>query len=81
MHINWLNTNSTQSEDIASLIQEEYKFRSRVTRILINQLKDYNETNLDQISFDFDTQKKSFKICKSTPEPLYSELLKIEDEP
>lgn len=80
MRINWLNTNTAQNENVASLIQEEYKFRYRITRILLNRMKDYNETDLERISFDFDTDKKSFKVCSSTPEPLYSELLKIDDE-
>lgn len=80
MRINWLNTNTAQSEDISSLIQEEYSFRSRITRILVSRMKDYNETDLEHISFDFDTGKKSFKVCSSTPEPLYSELLKIDNE-
>ncbi len=80
MRINWLKTNTAQSDDVASLIQEEYKFRSRITRILLSRMKDYNETDFERISFDFDTGMKSFKVCSSTPEPLYSELLKIDDE-
>jgi len=80
MRINWLHTITSQSEDISSLIQEEYKFQSRITRILVSRMKDYKETDLKRISFDFDTRKKSFKVCSSTPEPLYSELLKIEGE-
>ena len=80
MRINWLHTNTAQSEDVALLIQEEYKFRSRITRILLSRMKDYNETDLERISFNFDTRKKSFKVCSSTPELLYSELLKIDNE-
>ena len=80
MRINWLHANTTQNDDLSSLIQEEYKFRSRITRILVSRMKDYNETDLERISFDFDTRKKSFKVCRSTPEPLYSELLKIDND-
>lgn len=79
MRINWLPHKVSKNENIDSLIQEEYKFRSRITRILLDRMKDYNESDLERISFDFDTRNKSFKVSSSTPEPIYSELLNIGD--
>lgn len=80
MHINWLPSRASRNENVASLILEEYKFRSRITRILLNRMKEYNELDLDRISFDFDTANKSFKVSSNTPEPMYSELLKISND-
>lgn len=79
MHINWIQQKISGNEDIDSLITAEYTFRSRITRMLLERMKDYNELDLELISFDFDTDNKSFKVSSSTPEPIYSELLKISD--
>jgi hypothetical protein len=77
MQINWLRTTKKKEEDIRSLIMEEYKFRLRVTKLLLNRINDHEEADLDRISFDFDTVTKSFTLSESTPEPLYSRLLKL----
>ncbi|MGF1557691.1 MAG: hypothetical protein ACFCUL_01260 [Flavobacteriaceae bacterium] len=77
MRINWLPSKTAQKDNLDALIQEEYRFRSGVTRILLSRMQDYNEVDLENINFDFDTSSKSFKISTSTPEPIYSELKKI----
>lgn len=77
MRINWLDSDSAKV-DVDVLIRTEYKFRSRITRILLDRMQDYSENDLENISFDFDICKKSFKISSNTPEPIYSKLLGIE---
>jgi hypothetical protein len=75
MEINGLPEDKGRKENINSLILAEYKFRSRISRILVERMQDYEDEVWEQISFDFDTEKKSFKISKKTPEPLYSHIL------
>ncbi len=77
MKINWLLTPKKKEEDLRSLILEEYRFRLRVTKILLNKLKDHEDADLENISFDFDPTDKSFTLSAATPEPMYSRLLKI----
>ncbi len=76
MKINWLPQES-QKEDVNFLLQEEYRFRLKVTRVLLDKLKDHDDTDFDHINFDFDTTSKSFKISKKTPEPMYTRLKKL----
>ncbi len=77
MKINWLLTPKKKEEDLRSLILEEYRFRSRVTKILLHKMKDHEVAELDNISFDFDPTNRSFTLSTATPEPMYSRLLKI----
>lgn len=76
MRIDWIPIKTSQYADIAALVQKEYEFRAKMTKILLDHLDD-NENDLESISFDFDTRTKSFKVSAKTPEPMYSELLKI----
>lgn len=78
MRINWIPIRTSPYANIAALIQEEYEFRAKMTKILLEYLDDSNEYDLECISFDFDTRTKSFKVSSKTPEPVYSELLKID---
>ncbi len=79
MKINWLPVEIDRTQNMNTLINEEYKFRSRITRILIERMKDYNDADLEQIRFDFDTSNKQFILSTKTPEPIYSRILDLLD--
>ena len=77
MRINWLPPKSSLQSNVNSLVKEEYSFRSRVIKILMERKKHFNEADIESIVFDFDTEKRTFQLSTVTPEPIYSELLKI----
>ena len=77
MRINWLSPKTTSQANVNSLVKEEYNFRSRVTKVLMKRKKHFKESDIESIVFDFDTEKKTFQLSTNTPEPIYSELLKI----
>ncbi len=77
MEINWLPNIAGKKENIPILIQAEYAFRSKMMRVFLEELKGFEDDDLDLVSFDFDTSMKSFQISPKTPEPIYSQILRI----
>tara|TARA_R110002167_G_scaffold25714_7_gene88999 strand:- start:1433 stop:1681 length:249 start_codon:yes stop_codon:yes gene_type:complete len=72
MKINWLPKGDRESESINLLLKLEYRFRSKITRLLVEYEDAQEELDYESIYFDFHTDTKSFEISSKTPEPTYS---------
>lgn len=72
MKINWLSSKEAVSSEVQKLIDTEYKFRSKVTLMLLENFKDKDWFDLENIEFDFHTDESVFLISENTPEPAYS---------
>lgn len=71
MNIQWSPSIIKKSEQLAELIQIEYRVRQFLTTALIKDaehLLDYMEF----IALDFETDQKCITVSKETPEPFYS---------
>lgn len=77
MKITWLSQpNETSNENLQSLLQLEYQFRSKTIQKVLKR-KEGIYIELEDLHFNFCPKSKSFSVSSATPEPSYTQIKKL----